>query len=67
MSKFGDWYIAVRPCKFVRNGPYFVAWCAKTPELGDNPLAVDFSETVYFEHGDTADEAIRKLKRSIGQ
>lgn len=57
------WHFKVRPSR-TRPGE-FVAWCAKTEDLGDGPLDIDPSEDVYFEFGKSADEAMTKLRAEV--
>jgi hypothetical protein len=50
----------------MRNKPSeFIAWCAKTEDLGNGPLEVDFAHECHFEFGATADEALAKLKAQV--
>lgn len=60
-----EWQFRVRRC---RNGlPGFVAWCARTHDLGNGPLDVSAAEETHFEYGPTAEEALGKLKREVLQ
>ena len=43
----------------------FIAWCARTTELGKGPLDIDLSETVYFAFGSTADDAVRQIAEDL--
>lgn len=56
-----DWRFTAKPGK----GSGFTAWCAKSEYLGNSPLDLPFDMEVYFEFGNTAEEAISKLKRKI--
>jgi hypothetical protein len=60
--EFGGWWFIARPRILA---PGSMAWCAKTPALGANPLDVDIGQDVHFEFGETADEALRKLKAEV--
>ena len=62
MLKIGDWYFKVI-CNDGNNN--FLGWCAKTPNLGNSPLEVDFNETVHFDYGDTAEDVIKKLSLEV--
>lgn len=62
IERAGEWYFTSRPC-LVMEG--FLAWCAKSPDLGENPLDPSPELDVHFEFGATAEEAIGKLKRKI--
>jgi len=57
-----QWYFKA---KRARNGEGWIAWCAKTPLLGEGPMDVDFSEDVYFEFGESKHEALAKLRREV--
>jgi hypothetical protein len=68
-EQVGDWYFAVREA---RNhspdspGDRYLAWCAKTPDLGDGPLDVDWSrDDVHAEFAESEDAALTKLKREV--
>lgn len=61
-EQLGEWYFECREAKIIEG---FLAWCAKTPDLGEGPLDVPFELTVYFEFGSTAEEALKKLKRQV--
>lgn len=63
MRKRLNWFFRVRRCG--HGEPGFVAWCAKTPDLRDGPLEVDWNEEVHFEFGATEREAISRLKASL--
>jgi hypothetical protein len=58
----GEWFFAARP---TRCGDRYLAWCAKTAELGDGPMAIPASEEVHFEFGWSADEALEKLYKEL--
>jgi hypothetical protein len=60
MLKIGDWYF-----KVILDYDGFLGWCAKTPNLGNSPLEVDFNETVHFDYGETAEDVIKKLSREV--
>jgi hypothetical protein len=62
-----EWRFKVKRSKFDALIPrhQFIAWCAKTDELGDGPMDVDFSLEVHFEFGATAEDALRKLKQEV--
>lgn len=62
VRQFGDWYFASR---LVRDGQEWIAWCAKTTDLGEGPLSVPFDLDCYFEFGATEEDAISKLKREV--
>jgi hypothetical protein len=63
----GEWHFKVKRTRSGSPLP-FLAWCAKTPMLGNSPLDMDFTEReVYFEFGETADEALTKLKKEVLQ
>lgn len=52
-------------CKKSR-GPFgYLAWCAKTPYLGDGPLDVDMAIETHFVFADTEDDALRKLRAEV--
>lgn len=57
----GGWYF-----KVIRSvsGNGFLAWCAKTPNLGHNPLQCD-AEIVHFELRPTAEAAITALQKEV--
>lgn len=62
-QKIGNWYFKVRP---VRDDPgNWLAWCARTPNLGNGPLKIDPWEETHFEFGETADAAMAKLKAEV--
>jgi hypothetical protein len=62
MFQVGEWYFKSKRYDHGR----WLAWCAKTPELGDNPLEIDPSNPdVYFEFADTEEQAIAALKREV--
>lgn len=63
-EQIGDWHFKARPAR-LHSG--FLAWCAKTPALGDGPLDVDRDCDVYASFGDTAEAAIAALKREVLQ
>ena len=56
------WNFAVRK---MNHAPGYVAWCAKTKELGNGPLEVEWGLEVHVEIADTADGALAKLKREV--
>jgi hypothetical protein len=58
----GEWFFAVRP---LRHGDGYAAWCAKTADLGDGPMAIPASEEVHFEFGRSTDEALEKLYKEV--
>lgn len=55
------WHFKARPS--IRGG--FIAWCARTPDLGNGPLDVDWSMDVRFAFGETAEEALAAVKREV--
>jgi hypothetical protein len=57
-----EWRFKVRPTRY---GQEWLAWCAKTDNLGDGPLSVDFGLDCHFEFGSTAEDALSKLKREV--
>ena len=59
------WQFKVRPV--LRPSPLgkYLAWCARTTDLGNSPLDVDFAEEVHAEYGETAEEALLKLKKEV--
>lgn len=64
MTRFriGKWGFAVRPCK---NGAIgFLAWCKRGDTIADSPMAENGQ--VWFQFGESADDAIAKLAREIG-
>ena len=56
-----EWHFWVRPA---RAGGY-VAWAAKTPELGEAPSDVPRGVVVLFLFDDGEDEALRRLKQEV--
>lgn len=60
-----EWQFKVRPVR--RPSPFgkFIAWTARTEDLGDSPLDVAFDKECHFEFGQTADEALAKLKKEV--
>lgn len=60
---------------FYENGWYFrvtrsknknwIAWCAKDPIFAHSPLWESASTKVWFEYGQTKEEAIAKLKAEV--
>lgn len=44
----------------------FIAWCARTPNLGSGPLDISAQFDTYVKFGETQGEAIEKLHREIG-
>lgn len=60
--QIGEWHFKVRK---TRDGSQFIAWCAKTPVLGDGPLDVDFNIETFFQFAPTPEEAIMALKREV--
>lgn len=56
-----EWQFTAKPGK---DGG-FIAWCAKCEYLGNGPLEIPLDVEVYFEFGETAEEAIAKLKRGV--
>jgi hypothetical protein len=48
-----------------RDDREWLAWCAKTDDLGDGPLLVDLSLDCHFEFGSTEEDALSKLKREV--
>ncbi len=61
MTDVGEWQFRVRPA---RSGGY-VAWAAKTPELGESPMDVPRGGVVLFLFDDDEDEALQRLKRQV--
>jgi hypothetical protein len=59
----GDFYCRVRRARAGRHR--YVAWAARTPELGNGPLEVPFAEDCYFEFGDSVEEAMERLSRDL--
>jgi hypothetical protein len=68
-QKHQEWYFKVRPsrAKAPKESIEFLAWCARTPVLGDGPLDVDPAEEVYFQFGDTPECALHRLKQDLKQ
>lgn len=63
IEQCGEWFFRVRPS---RGDPSrFLAWCAKTPDLGNDPMLLAFGLTVHAEFADTPEEAMTKLKREV--
>lgn len=60
-TQWGEWF--VRWCPAQRGG--ILAWCARTPDLGNNPLEVDFAEEVHFIFGETAEAALAELRAEV--
>jgi hypothetical protein len=50
-----------------RGSKKFIAWCAKTPVLGNGPLEVAPAEEVYFQYGDTPEYVLYRLKQDLRQ
>ena len=59
--RHGEWSFASRPC---RNMPGAVAWCKRGEIVSDSPMGAVGS--VWFEFGDTEDQAVAKLMREMG-
>jgi hypothetical protein len=58
------WHFKAKP---LRDGGGFMGWCARTPDLGEGPMSIDFAEeVVHFEFGKTEDDVIGKLRREVG-
>lgn len=57
------WHFKARPSRTIKGE--FIAWCAKTEELGDGPLDVAFDLEVHFEFGSSEDEALSKLRKEV--
>lgn len=58
-----DWHFKCRP---LRNGqPGVMAWCARSSELGDGPLDVDFSLETHFTFADTEAAALKSLREEV--
>ena len=55
------WYFA---CKVF--GDQFLAWCCQKPLVGSGPLLEPAENEVWFEYGDTREEALTRLKREVG-
>jgi hypothetical protein len=65
-SEAGGWFFAVREARLPPlAGRRYVAWCARTPDLHNGPLEVDWAEDVHFEFADTASEAMSRLKAYV--
>lgn len=63
---FADWFFAVRPTRNLKSPrEKFMAWCARTPLLGDGPLDISIYDDVHVEFGPSADAALKKLQRSL--
>ena len=60
--RHGEWSFAVRLCRNGMAGA--IAWCRRGEIASDNPM--DAVGDVWFEFGDTEDEAIAKLMREVG-
>lgn len=61
------WFFKVRPVRGSSSLGEFLAWCARIPELGGGPLDIDFAEEVHAAFGQTAEEALTKLKLEVYQ
>lgn len=58
------WSIASRAC---RNGVRgFIAWAKEGDIHEDGPLSEPINDQVWFEFGDTREEAVAKLKIELG-
>lgn len=58
-----EWSFAVREARGMPG--VFLAWCAKTTELGSGPLDVELKFDVHAAFGETAKDALSKLKREV--
>ena len=60
----GSWHFRVRPIGTAKDR--FIAWCAENPNLGDNPLLIDWAQNeVHVEFADTAEEALQRLQAEV--
>ena len=66
MADNRPWHFKVRLARHQAGNAKFVAWCARTPDLGDGPLDIDPAEEVHAEFGETEAESLLKLKREVG-
>lgn len=59
-----EWYFKVKKTRPGSMGRY-LAWCARTPHLGEGPLDVPFEFETHAEFADTSEEALEKLRREV--
>jgi len=50
----GDMHFRARQSRSHRLGCEWMAWCAKTPDLGDSALSVPFGMDCWFQYAPTA-------------
>lgn len=64
VEQVGEWWFK---CVKSPKGGGYMAWCAKSPDLGDSPLSPAANVEVHFEFGATENETLRKLKAEVLQ
>jgi hypothetical protein len=64
-ERLGRWHMAVRACRVPLGNRLFIAWAARTSDLGTGPMEVDWNEETHFEFGETAEEALCRLRRCL--
>ena len=59
-----EWHFKTRACQ---QTPGWLAWCARTAELGNGPMDVHPRHDVHFKFGETEEEALQKLRAWLDQ
>jgi len=65
-GRIGEWHYRVRASRLGSPGDCaFIAWCARTAELGVGPIDIDPAETVFFSLGKTPEAVFAEILRDI--